>query len=561
MTIIGIDLGTTNSLVGVWKDTEPFLIPNALGDVLTPSVVGLDDRGEILIGKGAKERLITHPNQTVSNFKRWMGSKRITTLGAKSFLPEELSSLVLRSLVRDAEQFLGESVSEAVISVPAYFNDIQRNATKAAGQLAGLKVERIINEPTAAALAYGRNHQEESSTLIFDLGGGTFDVTLLEQFEGVIEVHSTAGDNYLGGEDFRQLLIDHLVTAHNLQDQRLSPQLSKMAEQLKITLTTQHEAPYSFFIDRQEIKGTITRNEFEILAEPLILRIRTPLERAIRDAGIALEKIDNVILAGGATRMPVIRHEIGRLLRKLPLSHLNPDEIVARGVVVQAGLKERNKDLQDIVLTDVCPFTLGIGSLRPDEGYKDQMVMTPIIERNATIPISRNQFFTPTYSLQRKVSIRIFQGESLHLDNNIELGDMQIKVPIGFNKERAIDVRFTYDINAMLEVIVSTAEAGKTEKKIFDTAGLNLSKEEITQRFKELEYLKMAPWEQQKNRALLARSERLYEELTGDVREILLITMGEFKTRLEDQTLQSSDEKRLQDDFSEFLDQLDRPLF
>lgn len=561
MTIVGIDLGTTNSLIGIWKDGEPFLVPNAHGQVLTPSVVGVDHNGEILIGNVAKERLISHPKLTIANFKRWMGSKRKTLLGAETFLPEELSALVLRSLVRDAEHVLGESVIEAVISVPAYFNDTQRKATKTAGQLAGLNVERIVNEPTAAALAYGLRHQEEGSTLIFDLGGGTFDVTLLEQFENVIEVHSTAGDNYLGGEDFKQLLLDHLVQAHDVQGQDHNPQLSKAAEQLKIELTTKHQANYSFFAGAQEIKGTITRDEFEALSKPLISRIRSPLERAIRDADIALEDIDNVILAGGATRMPMIRHEVGSLLRKLPLAHLNPDEIVALGVVVQAGLKERNEDLRDIVLTDVCPFTLGIGALREEEGFKDEPVMVPIIERNATIPISRNESFAPTNVLQKEVNFCIYQGESLKLDNNIELGEMSVMVPRGFSKERAIDVRFTYDINGILEVIATTAHSGKVHRKIINTSGATLSEEEIMQRFKELEHLKMSPWEQEKNRVLLARSERLYEELTGEARKMLVAAMGEFKSKIENQTLRSSDEQRLQDEFAGFLDQLDRPIF
>jgi len=561
MAIVGIDLGTTNSLIGIWKDGSPALIPNAHGDVLTPSVVGIDDKGEILVGKVAKERLISHPKETVANFKRWMGTSRITHLGDNKLLPEDLSALVLRSLVRDAERFLDEEIIEAVISVPAYFSDTQRKATKVAGQLAGLKVERIINEPTAAALAYSLDHQEESSTLIFDLGGGTFDVTLLEQYDGVIEVHSTAGDNYLGGEDFKDILINHLIQTNNLDQKNKDPQLSKATEEIKVSLTKKHETDYFFSVGGQEVKGTITRDEFESLVQPLILRIRTPLERAIRDSGIAIEDIDNVILAGGSTRMPIIRHEVGRLLRKLPLAHLNPDEIVALGASVQAGLKERNEDLKDVVLTDVCPFTLGISSLRIEGGYDDIPVMAPIIERNATIPISRNQGFSTIHRRQTELDINIYQGESLKLENNIKLGDMSVKVPRGLAKNKSIDVRFTYDINGILEVIVTSEKSGKSSKKIINTSGTSLTEAEIEQKFKELEHLKMPPWEQEKNRILIARSERLYEELTGESREFLVAAIGEFRTSINDQTLRPENEQRIRDKFNELIDNLDRPIF
>jgi len=560
MTIVGIDLGTTNSLIGVWLDGEPTLIPNALGNVLTPSVVGIDDGGELLVGEVAKERLISHPEQTISNFKRWMGTARRAKLGDKEYLPEELSALVLRSLVRDAERFLDEPVSEAVISVPAYFSDAQRKATKAAGQLAGLKVERIINEPTAAALAYGLNQKEDCTTLIFDLGGGTFDVTMLEQFDDVIEVHASSGDNYLGGEDFKQILINHLVETHKLEDNSKDPQLAKTAEQIKIALTTQHEVDYQCRVNGAEITGTLSREKFEELAEPLLVRIRQPLERVIRDSGLELDAIDHIVLAGGGTRIPAVRHTVGTLLQKLPLAHLNPDEIVGMGAAVQAGLKERNEDLKDVVLTDICPFTLGTEATNSEAGFGDKAIIVPIIERNATIPISRSHFFEPGHRLARKVTIGIFQGESLNPENNIKLGEMTIPLGAGL-KAKHFEVRFTYDINGILEVEAQMVGSDEKHQTVLNTSGTHMSDEEIAVRLKELADVKLAPWDQEKNRHLLARADRLYEERTGEVRELLTAAMGSFRQQLNSQSLRPNDAQQLRDEFKSFLDSIDQPVF
>ncbi|NVJ90651.1 MAG: molecular chaperone HscC [Methylocystaceae bacterium] len=559
MPIVGIDLGTTNSLIGIWEEGAPKLIPNAHTNLLTPSVVGIDDNGEILVGETAQERLITHPHMTVSNFKRWMGTARKTTLGDKSFLPEELSSLVLRALVRDAEEYTGEKITEAVISVPAYFNDQQRKATRAAGQLAGLTVERIINEPTAAALAYGLEQNDDANILIFDLGGGTFDVSILEKFDDVMEVHASAGDNYLGGEDFKNRIRDHLVGQHQLVDIKDEARLSKLAEQIKKELSVKHSFDYKAEISGQSVNGSITREEFERLVEPLLMRIRQPLERAIRDTDFQVAEIDHIVLAGGSTRMPVIRNLVGTLFRQLPLSHLDPDHLIALGATIQATLKERNEDLKDVVLTDVCPYTLGIGALNEVHGFTEEAVMSPIIERNATIPISRAQTYSTTSPKQKIVNCEVYQGESLNLANNIKLGMLEVKIPKPTKEPQHVDVRFTYDINGTLEVTAQVWGEDKIQKKVFNASGVNLSQAEIEARFKELEELKMPPWKQGPNRTVLARAERIYEEVSGDARELLLDQMGQFRKALEDQHLRNPE--RLRKEFSDFLDSLEVSVF
>ena len=348
MTTIGIDLGTTNSLVAYWTDNGPVIIPNVLGENLTPSVISIDENGEILVGQIAKERLITHPHATVSTFKRFMGTEKMFQLGKYSFSPEELSSFVIRALKADAEAFLGQQVSEAVISVPAYFNDTQRKATKRSAEIAGLKVERLISEPTAAAISYGLHQKEvETKFLVFDLGGGTFDVSILELFEGIMEVKSIAGDNFLGGEDFTQLLASHFVESQGLDIQLLDDKarsaINKQAELCKRALGQGNTGKMSFTQGDKIYEISLDRADFERLSNPLLLRLRQPIERALRDAALSSEDLDTIILIGGATRMPVIKSVVGKMFGRLPFLHINPDEAVALGAAIQVALKEKMK--------------------------------------------------------------------------------------------------------------------------------------------------------------------------------------------------------------------------
>lgn len=565
MTIVGIDLGTTNSLVSYWSAEGPKLIPNALGSFLTPSVVGVDDQGDILIGEAAKERLITHPDLTIGDFKRTMGSERQVTLGQKgqqsySFRPEELSAFVLRSLKADAEQFLGTEVTDAIISVPAYFNDIQRKATIDAGKLAGLTVDSLINEPTAAALAYGLNEVEESQFLIFDLGGGTFDVSILDKYDNVMEVRATAGDNFLGGNDFRDTLVDALVQDHKIELSSLvaaeKNKLLRLAEIIKKDLSSREEAKYSAQISEITLDGTFSRSRFEELTSPLRRRLRVPVERAINDATLRPENIENVVMVGGASRMPMIRRMVGRLFQKLPLSHLNPDEIVALGAAVQTGLKTRNEALEDVVMTDVCPYTLGTSAV-VDDNY-DNLVIVPIIERNAVVPISESQQFFTIRDKQTQINLDIYQGENMRPEDNILLGDLKVEVPAGPAGKEGVDVRFTYDINGALEVEVKALSTEKQVRKIFKNQA-NLSDEELEKRFKALSGIKLHPREHAENAVLIAKAERIYAESLRAQRDYVRSLILEFEQAITDQSNRDID--RVREQFAQNLTELENNMF
>ncbi|MGO4733213.1 molecular chaperone HscC [Paenibacillus sp. 2KB_22] len=541
MTIIGIDLGTTNSLVSCWVNGESVIIPNALGNRLTPSVVSVDDNGEILVGEIAKERLITHPEKTASVFKRYMGTNRTFSLGTYQFLPEELSSFVLKSLKADAEAYLGVEVTEAVISVPAYFNDTQRKSTKRAGQLAGIKVDRLLSEPTAAAIAYGLHQQKpETKFLIFDLGGGTFDVSILELFDGIMEVKSVAGDNFLGGEDFTELITHWFLNHHQIQQNDLSDKtqmaLWKQAELCKQALSEGREGTITLTLEDGVKEVSIDRTQFEQLAKPLLARLQKPVERALRDAAVQLDELDAVILVGGATRMPVIYSFTGKLFGRLPANYLHPDEAIAIGVGIQAAMKARHADVQEVILTDVCPYTLGISISKPlGEGRYESGIFDPIIERNTVVPVSRVQRYCTLRDNQTKITADVYQGESRLVENNIKLGELTINVPPAPEGEQAIDVRFTYDINGILEVEVSSVDTGEKKVAIIEEKESGLSHEEIAQRFKELESIKIHPRERMENRHLVARGERLYEESLAEQRLVILDAMLKFEEKLKQQ--------------------------
>ncbi|WP_252231914.1 molecular chaperone HscC [Clostridium sp. ZBS15] len=541
MAIIGIDLGTTNSLVAIWKDGQPTIIPNVLKKYLTPSIVSVDENGEILIGDVAKERLITHPELTACNFKRFMGTSKKFNMGCYTFSPEELSSFILKSLKEDVEKYIGEEISEAVISVPAYFNDAQRKATKSAGELAGLKVERLISEPTAAALAYGINQKnEETQFLVFDLGGGTFDISILELFEGVMEVKSIAGDNYLGGEDFNKLLVDYFATKNNLNinslDKKTLSVLSKQAELCKKTLSDKEIANMSLIINEKCFEIEINRSRFEKICSDIILRLRHPVERALRDADISPIDIEAVILIGGSTRMPLIRSIVSKMFNKLPYSNINPDEAVVLGAAIQGALKERNSDLEELVLTDVCPYTLGVNVVEylGEDGYEDGYFL-PIIERNLPIPISKVKSLVTVMDNQKEIKIDVYQGESRKVENNIKLGELEISVPPAKAGQQMVDVRYTYDINGLLEVEVLTITTGEKKSIVIQNSEKYMSEEEIKDRIKFLEEIKIHPRDKTENRLLLARGERLYEESLGDKRDYISKLLIEFEKILSTQ--------------------------
>lgn len=541
MAIVGIDLGTTNSLVACFKDNVPVVIKNVYGETLTPSIVSVDENGEVFVGKIAKERQITHPESTASLFKRHMGTKKEYKLGDKKFLPEELSSLIIRNLKADAEEFLGEEVTEAVISVPAYFNDTQRKATKRAGELAGLKVERIINEPTAAAIAYGL-HEKNSNTkfLVFDLGGGTFDISVLELYKNIMEVRAVAGDNYLGGEDFTKVLMEIFARRNDLDlndlDSKTYNLLRKQAEVAKRNFSKEKTAELSIKIDDKEIKETISSSEFEKDCELLLAKLRKPIERALSDAAIKLKEIDTIVLVGGGTKLPLIRSFVGKLFGRLPATNINPDEVVAMGAAIQAAMKKRDKAIKEIVLTDVCPYTLGTNtSIQKPGGYYESGHFFPIIERNTVIPVSRVERLYTVKDNQKKISVEILQGESRLAKENILLGEITVSVPPSRGGEQAIDVRYTYDINGILEVEVTVVSTGVKKTMVIEKNPGHMSKEEVQERLEELKEIKIHPREKEENKHLIARGERLYEESIGLARTYIAKGISDFEDALDKQ--------------------------
>jgi len=554
--IVGIDLGTTNSAIAVWRDGKSQLIRNSLGSYLTPSAVSVDDDGRVLVGMAARERQVTHPHVTVTAFKRWMGTSRVTHLGgAHHYRPEELSALVLRSLKADAEAFLGEPVTEAIITVPAYFNDHQRKATRQAGLLAGLTVERLLNEPTAAALAHGL-HQRDSETqfLVFDLGGGTFDVSVVELFEGVIEVRASAGDNHLGGEDFNQVLIDDFYAAltpklglRPRENVALYERIRDQAERTRRELTREPSATMAVTWNMQTFEHSIDTRRFEHLSAPLLDRLREPVLRALRDGGIHADKLSEIVLVGGATRMPIVRSAVARMFGRLPGLGPNPDEAVAIGAGVQAGLKARDAALQEVVMTDVCPYTLGVdvAERRPDGTLRTGM-FAPIIERNTVVPTSRFKTFQTLEPRQRSVKFKVYQGEAPRVADNIELGEVQIPVPPQEDGFVHVTVRFTYDINGLLEVDIDVPQTGETRQLVLTGAQSDLDPKELEQRRQMLAALKVHPRDTELNRAALARLERCYEHFLGDQRELITRLLSEFEAVMDNQDPRAIEDMRRQ---------------
>lgn len=545
--IIGIDLGTTNSLVGVWQDGKAVLIPNVLGDYLTPSVVSIDKDGTVLTGTIAKERLISHPNQTAHTFKRFMGSQKIYQLGTQRFSPEELSALILKSLKADAESFLGEPVTDAVITVPAYFNDTQRQATKHAAQLAGLTVKRLLNEPTAAAVAYGLHHAEdEQKFMVLDLGGGTFDVTLLEMFAGVMEVRASAGDNVLGGEDFTQALINGFIQ-HQTETEKTPPEfwqpylalLYNQAECLKKALSTEDAGEMRLAIEDKIYTWQLTREQFATLCEPLLERFKAPIERVVRDAKTRVKELDQVVLVGGATRMSIFRALTTRILNRFPSINLNPDETIAIGAVIQAGLVAEDTALDEVILTDVAPYSLGVKTTIQisEHQYKDG-VFSPIIERNTIIPTSKVSNYNPINDNQTQVKFDIYQGEARLVADNIKLGELEIQIPKEYQgkaSQLSIDVRFSYDVNGLLEVDV--AFGNRNANISIQNGARQLSEQELQASKDKLAALKIHPRDNAENRHLLARAERLYAQRLGYDRERLSRLIAWYENLLESQDM------------------------
>ncbi|QUE92343.1 molecular chaperone HscC [Pseudomonas sp. SCA2728.1_7] len=551
--LLGIDLGTTNSLIAVWQDGQARLIPNALGDVLTPSVVSLDEDDTILVGKAARARLTTHPERTAAAFKRFMGSDKQVQLGTRQFSPEELSALVLGSLKQDAEAFLGHAVSEAVISVPAYFSDEQRKRTLFAAELAGLSVTRLINEPTAAAMAYGLHEQKFERTLIFDLGGGTFDVTVLEYALPLIEVHASTGDNFLGGEDFTAALLQaslkHWQLTPAMVDAQSMASLGDALEQLKCKLgeDTQH---LSWRHADKTFEWSLDEAAAVKIWEPLLARLRAPIEQALRDARLKPRDLDSLVLVGGATRMPAVQQMVATLFGRLPYRHLDPDTIVALGAATQAACKARDGAVEELILTDVCPYTLGIATMR---GEDIKGAFSPIIERNTIIPTSRVERYYTTQPKQTVLRIAVYQGERPWVCDNILIDAFEVTLtPTQHIQE--LDVRFSYDINGLLEVDVTLLETGERHSHSIDRSPTGLDEQARRDSHNRLSTLKVHPRDALPNRTLLARLERAWMQSLGTQREHIAEWLHNFTTVLGGQ--QPSEIASHRTELNKALDQL-----
>lgn len=535
---IGIDLGTTNSLIAVWQDGAVQLIPNKFGEYLTPSIISMDENKQILVGKPAAARKTSHPDKTAALFKRAMGSHTLWHLGEESFNAPELSSLVLRSLKEDAEDYLQQPIKDVVISVPAYFSDEQRKHTRLAAELAGLNAVRLINEPTAAAMAYGLHTQQNSRSLVFDLGGGTFDVTVLEYATPVIEVRASAGDNYLGGEDFTHLLLDEVLKRWNLDKSALTDSdlaaLYACVEAAKCASGS--PLRMSWLYQESALESTFYDDELEALWLPLLNRLRTPIEQALRDSRLKPEQIDSLVLVGGASQMPLVQRIAVRLFGKLPYQSYDPSTIVALGAATQAACRLRHEDVEEVILTDICPYSLGVEINR--QGVPG--IFSPIIERNTTVPVSKVETYSTMHPEQDSIYVRVYQGESHKVKNNILIDSFNVMLkPNGHIQ--AIDIRFSYDINGLLEVDV-LLEDGKSESRIISHNAASLTPQQIDASRERLQALKIYPRDMLINRTFKAQLEEQWSRALGDEREML----GEIITDF-DAALLSNDMQRVND--------------
>ncbi|MCA9128100.1 MAG: molecular chaperone HscC [Planctomycetales bacterium] len=541
---IGIDLGTTHSLCAVFRDGKPELIPNSHGEFLTPSVVGVLETREIVVGSTARELRITHPERTSSCFKRFMGSDRKLRVADRTFSAHELSSLVLKSLAADAEAFLGEPIVDVVITVPAYFNDHQRQATKLAGELANLHVRRIINEPTAAALVYGFHERHaEKQLCVIDLGGGTFDVTVMEVFEGTLEIRATAGESMLGGEDFTDRIVSAVLSRQKqqlevaeLKQPLLVARLRAECELAKRSLAKSESAKIRLPDANGEYSNTttefsITRETFAKLCAALMQRIAIPVDRALRDAGCSPAEIDDVIMVGGATRMKLMTQQVQEYFQQAPRMDFNPDEVVALGAAVQAALIDQDCAVEDIVMTDVCPFTLGVEIVKDLGGQIQDGYFQPILHRNSTIPISREEVFSTVMPNQSKVEIRVFQGDARRVKDNVELGQLSVQgLPPG-PAGMPIHIRFSYDLNGLLEVEAYTP-GGKKHSTVLTNHVKGLSPAQIQEAVRRLSELKFYPREDLGNQHLARFCERLVGELNTHRRQQLELALDEFESAM-----------------------------
>ena len=568
--IIGIDLGTTNSLVSYFKDGESILIPNEYGDYMTPSVVSISDQNEIIVGKMAKERQLSHPDQAVSLFKRTMGTYRNYILGNKKYLSEELSAYILRSLKEDAERYLGEEVQEAVISVPAYFDEDGRSATKKAGELAGLKVERIINEPSAAALACRMEERkkvdnEESIDdqvyMIFDFGGGTLDVSLVECFENVIGVTAVSGNNQLGGSNIdleiaKEFCLQNGIS-FELLDEHTKNILLKQAEINKCLLSDKEQTVMRVMINGQEKILEMTNDRLIKICKDILQEVWKPVETVLQDSFFSMEEIDKIVLIGGSSKMPSISRFLKMKTGKTPVIIGSPDMMVALGLGIYAGMKERQEEIKDLVMTDICPFSLGVNIHNPQNKNND--LMSIVIPRNTVLPCTKKENYQPLTLQQRELTFRIYQGEDKYVENNICLGELRVPLlpPQNENDTRPVELNMTYDINGLLNIEATILRTGK-KCETYIVRDHYLSKKEIHAKKYELEKYKTTQKEDEQDKYLRQRAENLFCILTGSLRNYHQMYFSQYINIMKNGT--PLQKKRAIQRFENIMDQMEKEM-
>ena len=564
---IGIDLGTTNSVVAVMEGGKPTVIANAEGSRTTPSIVGFSKTGERLVGQLAKRQAILNPDKTIASIKRHMGEDYKVNIDGKDYTPQEISAMILRKLADDASSYLGEKVTSAVITVPAYFNDAQRQATKDAGKIAGLDVLRIVNEPTAAALAYGLEKEKSEKVLVFDLGGGTFDVSVLEIGDGVHEVLSTSGDTHLGGDDFDQKVMDWICEEFKKQegidlkgDKQAMQRVKEAAEKAKCELSSVVETNINLPFITADANGpkhldlNLTRAKFEDLCHDLLERCKKPVEQALSDAGISKSDINEVVLVGGSTRIPAVQQLVKEYTGKDPNQSVNPDEVVAVGAAIQAGVLAG--EVKDIVLLDVTPLTLGIETLGG--------VMTPLVPRNTTIPVSKSQVFSTAENNQTAVDIHVLQGERPMAKDNKSLGMFRLDgIPPAMRGLPQIEVTFDIDANGIVNVSAKDKATNK-EQKITITNSSNLSEADIDKMVKEAEAnaaedKKKKEEAEVKNNAasLIGSADRIVKDFEGKIDAADKSKLDEQKAALQ----KALDENKSADELKKLSDELQQTMF